>query len=168
MIKNIVIGVLVLIVALLSYSNQSVRSFLGGPTPTGQAHTQLETFQQGLIVGNGTGSGANKGTAYQLIRSGTCSLQANASITATTTKQYSCTGSDLTGYVGTSRDIVRVALAASTTLASQYLVKYAFGTTTTSASLEVGLLNLTGVSAVPAATNGFGSSTQFQIFRPYP
>jgi hypothetical protein len=106
----------------------------------------------------------SNGTAYKLIKSGTCTLRADFSIAATSTRNVSCTG--ITGYTGAAGDVVRLQLAASTTLASQYLVKSASASTTASGSIEAALVNLTGGAAVPAATNGFGSSTVYQVFRP--
>lgn len=159
--KNLVIGVLALLTLLSGYFALRNNGFLGA-NATGQAHYQLENFLQGLTVG--TSGGATKGTSYRLIRSGTCTLIGDSSITATSTGLASCTG--ITGYVGASGDVVRLQLAASTTLASQFVVKSAYASTTASGSIEAVLINLTGANRVPSSVNGFGSSTVFQIFRP--
>lgn len=105
-------------------------------------------------------SGAVSGTKYSYIKSGTCFLLADSSHAATTTKNFDCA---VTG--ARSGDLVRMSLAASTTLASQYIIKSAQASTTAN-FLTVQLLNLTGTSAVPSATNGFGSSTSYMLFRP--
>lgn len=162
--KNIAIGVLAittLLFGFLYFHSGSSSVAAGSPQPTGPQHYQMESFLLGLQTGS-------RGTPLSLYASGTCSLQANSSIAATSTKTFSCTGATLWNgatYTGVSTDIVDVQLAASTTLASQYVVKSAQASTTANGSIEMTLINLTGGAATPAATNGFGSSTQFQIYR---
>lgn len=160
MTKNIVIGVLVVITLLFGYfafvqSPSQAFGNVGGPQ-----HYQQEAFLQGLQLGQ-------RGTPLALYASGTCTLKADFSIAATSTRNVSCTGITLQGgatYTGAAGDLIDIQLAASTTLASQYVVKSAQASTT-AGSVELQLLNLTGGAATPAATNGFGSSTQFQIYR---
>jgi hypothetical protein len=160
--KNIVIGVLALIVlAAGAYTFASHTRLLGAGNPTGPAHEQMETFKQGLLIGQ-------NGTGFSLYASGTCVLKGDFSITASTTRNVSCTGITLRDgrtYTGASTDIVDVQLAASTTMASQYWVKSAQASTSANGSVELQLVNFTGTNATPAATSGFGSSTQYQIFR---
>lgn len=102
--------------------------------------------------------GGSTGTRVGPIIVGTCTLTSNASIAATSTGTGTCaTTGTLAG------DIVVVSLATTTTnLNAQYSL---IGTVAATDSTTVRLLNLTGVAAVPAATSGFGSSTQYQVFR---
>lgn len=146
-----------MVIAISSYF-PSISHLSGGAT--GPAHYQQESFWQGLQLGQ-------RGTPLNLYASGTCTIRADFSIAATSTRYASCTGITLqngTTYTGLATDIVHVQLPASTTLAAQYLVRSSVASTT-AGSVEVGLLNLTGTAATPAATNGFGSSTLYQIYR---
>lgn len=162
--KNIAIGVLAittLLFGFLYFTAGSTAPGAGTPQPTGPQHYQMEAFLQGLQAGA-------RGTPLSLYASGNCTLQANASIAATSSAKVSCTGVTLWNgatYTGAVGDIVDLQLAASTTLATQYVIKSAAASTTANGSIEVVLLNLTGGAATPAATPGFGSTTQFQIFR---
>jgi hypothetical protein len=161
MIKNIVIGVLAVTTLLFGYFATTGQSIAFSGVSTGPAHEQQETFKQGLQLGQ-------RGTPLTLYASGTCTLQGNFSITASTTRSVSCTGITLqnnTTYTGAAGDIVDVQLVASTSLASQYLVKSAQASTTANGSVELQLMNMTGTSATPSATFAFGSSTQVQIYR---
>ena len=100
----------------------------------------------------------SSGTTLTQVLSGTCSLVSNTSIAATSTGTGTCV---TTGSV--AGDVVIVSLATTTTkLAAQYSV---IGTVAGTDSTTVRLLNLTGTAAVPSATNGFGSSTQYWIVR---
>ena len=146
---------------LFGYLSLTSQGNLGVANPVGPAHYGLESFWQGIQLGQ-------RGTPLSLYLSGTCTLQGNFSFAATTTRSVSCTGITLQNgatYTGTSADIVNAELVASTTMASQYLVKSVAASTTATGSIEMTLVNLTGATAVPSATNGFGSSTQFQIYR---
>lgn len=98
------------------------------------------------------------GTRGTLVLSGTCNLTSDSSIAATSTGTGSCS---TPGTVAGDR--VFVSLSTTTTkLAAQYsLIGTVAGTDTTT----VRLLNLTGTSAVPSATNGLGSSTQYYVYR---
>lgn len=124
---------------------------------SGDINTVPVKFIQGLTVGNPS-NGADR---YTFVASGTCSLLANFSITATTTRSVDCVASE-----AKSGDIVFVNLARSTAMAQQYVVR-ASSASTTNGYISVDLLNLTGATAVPTATSGFGSSTVYQIFRPF-
>lgn len=102
--------------------------------------------------------GLTSGNAITQIIKGTCSLVSDASIAATSTGTGTCaTVGSLAG------DLVFINLATTTTkMAAQYaLVGAVAGTDSTT----VRLLNMTGVAAIPSATNGFGSSTQYMIVR---
>ncbi len=97
-------------------------------------------------------------TGLTFVKSGTCSLVSDASIAATSTGTGTCaTSGSLAG------DRVFIEIATTTTkVAAQYTVA---GTVATTDSTTVRLINLTGGAAVPSATNGFGSSTEYSIFR---
>lgn len=100
----------------------------------------------------------SSGSTLSLIAAGTCSLVSDSSVAATSTGTGTCvtTGSQ-------AGDVVMISLATTTTkIAAQWAV---IGTVAGSDSTTVRLLNLTGTAAVPSATNGFGSSTQYQVFR---
>jgi hypothetical protein len=121
-------------------------------------------FPNGISIGTteaqtGKLTVGTSGTAFGPAFTGTCTLIANYSIAATSTGNVDCS---VTGVV--SGDKVFVSLPASTTIASQYAVK-GVSASTTSGFITVSLLNLTGTAAVPATTNGFGSSTQYWIVR---
>jgi hypothetical protein len=99
-----------------------------------------------------------KGTKLTLVGSGTCSLVSNSSIAATSTGTGTCV---TTGSI--AGDQVVISLATTTTkIAAQWAL---VGTVATTDSTTVRLLNLTGTAAVPSATNGLGSSTQYAIYR---
>lgn len=112
-------------------------------------------FADGISVGQSSYTPAN----ITLIKMGTCTLLANSSITATSTGSVDCA---VTG--ARSGDIVVMQLAASTTLASQYVIKSTKASTTAD-YITAQLINLTGTTATPSATNGFGSSTAYQLYR---
>lgn len=113
-------------------------------------------FIKGLHIGNPLTQNAKR---LELVSEGTCTLLANFSITATTTRSVDCAVSE-----ARSGDVVFVQLARSTAMAQQYVVKSA-NASTTSGFISVDLLNLTGASAVPSATSGFGSSTTYVLYR---
>lgn len=103
--------------------------------------------------------GGSNGSRIGPIISGTCSLVSDSSIAATSTGTGTCA---VTGAV--AGDIVMVSLSTTTTkIAAQWQV---IGTVATTDSVTVRLLNLTGTAAVPSATNGFGSSTQYYLIHP--
>lgn len=148
--KNyIVVGIAVLALILSTYGlvggNQS-SSTLGNATPGTR-------FPHGITIGLPANSPSN----IAKILSGTCTILANTSIAATSTANFDCA---ITGV--TPGDIVTVASQASSTLASQFVIK---GVTASSTAgfVTFSMLNLTGAAAVPAATVGVGSSTQYQI-----
>lgn len=161
------IGVMVFIAMVFSVS-----TFFKGSNdlPTGAAGNLLFEDYFPLIRQNGglntalsiktTGNltVGSSGTALSLVAAGTCSLVSNSSIAATSTGTGTCA---TTGSV--AGDVVMVSLSTTTTkLAAQWVI---VGTVATTDSTTVRLLNLTGTAAVPAATNGLGSSTQYQVFR---
>lgn len=103
--------------------------------------------------------GGSSASRFSLIKTGTCDLTSNSSITATTTGSATCaTTGSLAG------DVVIVGPLATTTtkITAQYeMLGAVAGTDTTT----VTLLNLTGGNATPGSLSGFGSSTPYQIFR---
>lgn len=122
----------------------------------GTATTTISTA--GAIATPSLQVGLTSGTAITQIIKGTCSLVSDASIAATSTGTGTCaTVGSLAG------DKVFINLATTTTkVAAQYAIVGAVaGTDTTT----VRLLNLTGGAAVPSATDGLGSSTQYMIIR---
>jgi len=151
--KNYFFGLIAVVALVLSLvglvgGNQS-GNVLGG-------RTNYDTVQvSGLVVGSSASA-----TNLSLVKTGTCSLIAVSSIAATSTGYAYCTG--LTGVQ--SGDIVDITLTASTSLASQYVVK-GVSASSTAGAIDVSLLNLTGAAATPAATNGFGSSTEYKVYR---
>lgn len=112
-----------------------------------------------LQVDAGTFQLSSSGSALTLIKKGTCSILANASVGATSTANFDCS---FTGVK--SGDTVMAHLTASSTLASQYVIK-GYVASTTDGWITFSILNLTGGAATPAATNGFGSSTEISILR---
>lgn len=151
MTKNIIITAIVALVVSLIVgfifvkSNQSFGSL---------SERLIRTVS--LQIGN---DGVTQGTRFTFVKTGTCSLLAHSSIPATTTRSVDCA---ITGI--RSGDLVDLNLAASTTLASQYVIKSSQASTTNGWA-TVQLLNLTGGTAVPANTNGFGSSTVYKLYR---
>lgn len=119
------------------------------------ASTPGTRFPHGITVGLPPNIPSN----YALIESGTCFLLADFSITATTTRNVDCAITD-----AVAGDRIQLTLAASTTLASQYIVKSSQASST-SGFATAQLVNLTGGNAVPSATNGFGSTTEYRLFR---
>lgn len=143
----IVVG-LIAIIGVFSPVGQSAIKSIGGVTN----YDELDATAIKI--------GGSNGSRIGPIIETTCNLQANFSITATTTRNVSC---PVTGVV--SGDNVWVTLPATTSIASQYVLVGAVASST-SGSVEVSLLNLTGTSATPAATVGFGSSTIVRISHP--
>ena len=124
----------------------------GGVTNALQIDSGATTFAGSLAIGS-------TGSALTLVKKGTCTILANSSIAATSTANADCA---FTGVL--SGDVVMAHLAASTTLASQYVIK-GYNASTTAGFVTFSILNLTGGAAVPGATVGFGSSTEVEIFR---
>lgn len=152
-----VIGVVAVLALVISIGNsvggnQSVS--LGGTT-------NYDTVSAtSLQVGSGCGDSYSTctGTAITQILKGTCSLVSDTSIAATSTGTGTCAISGLV-----AGDKVFVSLATTTTkLAAQWAI---IGTVAGTDSATVRLLNQTGTAAVPSATNGFGSSTQYWVVR---
>lgn len=162
---KIALGIVALAVVIAGVAVSQRAGLFGASGPT---HYQKESFLEGLSVGTGrqlnvSRAGAltigSTGSALSVVSKGTCSILANASVAATTTANFDC------AYTGVqSGDIVMAHLTASSTLASQYVLKGVVASST-SGWITFSILNLTGGSAVPAATNGFGSSTEVIIFR---
>ncbi len=142
-VTTIVIG----IIAILGFFHSSPSADLGNRTPGTE-------FPHGITIGTPTYSPTN----LALIQAGTCSLVSDVSIAATSTGTGTCT---TTGSL--AGDIVMVSLATTTTkVSAQWTLA---GTVAGTDSTTIRLVNLTGTAAVPSATNGFGSSTQYQVFR---
>lgn len=140
----------------------AIIAIVGVFTPVGQSAVGLfggvtnydEVDATAIKIGGANGSRVGP------IISTTCPLQANFSIVATTTRSVPCA---VTGVV--AGDIVQVTLPATTTIAGQYVIVGATASST-SGQIDISILNLTGQSAVPAATNGFGSTTNVTIMHP--
>lgn len=152
--QKVFLGVLTA-VAVLALVIGSVALVGGNQSADLGASTPGTRFPHGVTFGDPSYSPTN----LALVKAGTCTILADASVAATSTKNFDCA---FTG--ARSGDIVVAALQASSTLASQYVIK---GVTASSTAdyLTFSILNLTGGAAVPAATNGFGSSTQVELFR---
>jgi hypothetical protein len=147
--KNLWVAlVVVAIIAVGGYFFPQVTGLLGASTPGTR-------FPHGITIG----LPSNSPTNYALIQSTTCNLQANFSITASTTRSVPCAVSS-----AVSGDLILVLMPATTTLAAQYLVLGATASST-AGQVDVSLYNATGGSAVPAATATFGSSTPIMLFR---
>lgn len=158
--KNI--GVVALVIAIIALFTPVM--------PDGKSATDLVVgsvgtrFPNGLAVGSTATVTQNKltvgnsGTAVGQIIFGTCTLVSDSSITATTTGTGTCAA---TGAL--AGDNVQVTIATTTSkMAAQWTVIGAIASTD---SITIRLLNETGTNAVPSATSGFGSSTQYRIFR---
>lgn len=145
--------IVALFVVVLVGNNQSAPKFSGLTNYDGLVIQPVESTDVFKVTDGTYGSG------YRLISTGTCSLLAHSSIPATTTRSVDCVIPE-----AVSGDIIFMNLAASTTLASQYVIKSSQASST-SGFATAQLLNLTGGTAVPANTNGFGSSTVYQLFR---
>lgn len=169
MIKKIVYSLIGLaVLCLIAYGLFHTKTnVLGGANQCASGQTCLPSMEftgansgvtNTLQIDSGTFQ-LGSGSSFSLIKSGTCSILANASVTASTTSNFDCA---FTGVQ--SGDNVQAQLSASSTLASQFVIK-GVTASTTSGWITFSLLNLTGTSAVPAATNGFGSSTAVVIFR---
>lgn len=153
-----VIGAVALLALIISIgnsvggSNQSVS--VGGTT-------NYDIIKAtGLSIGSGCGDGYSTCTGSSITQmfTGTCSLVSDSSIAATSTGTGTCA---ITGLV--AGDKVFVSLATTTTkLTAQWST---VGTVAGTDSATVRLLNSTGAAAVPSATNGFGSSTQYWVIR---
>lgn len=152
MLKNILTSVLsALIVVGLAFGFHS-------PAPLGnRVETTLNEFGKGLQLTDA--NLGTRGTILKMIKTGTCTLITYGTISATSTGSVDCA---ITGV--RPGDLVDLNLAASTTLASQYAVKSSQASSTAGYATAQ-LINLTGAAANPAATNGFGSSTVYKIWR---
>lgn len=147
---KIALVVLGVIVGLLFSGAYIVNQSIKGGNVGGVYSTTLRNFES-IKVGDNGGE-------LTFIKAGTCNLTSDTSIAATSTGTGTCA---ITGAL--AGDIVTVSLATtSTNINSQFLVE---GTVATTNSATVRLVNLTGVARVPASVSGFGSSTQYQIFR---
>ncbi len=113
----------------------------------------------GSMTDLGTLKIGSSGSSVSQIINTTCDIPGNASVAATSTKNFDCAISGVQ-----SGDKVYVTEQASSTLATQYVIKGATASTT-NGFVTFSVLNLTGAAAVPSATPGFGSSTQVLIVR---
>lgn len=104
--------------------------------------------------------GGTNGSRVGPIISTTCTLLANTSITASTTANVDCVVAGVN-----PGDIVTGNLQASTTNASNYDIR-GISASSTAGFITFSLYNQTGANAVPAATNGFGSSTEVMVMHP--
>lgn len=148
--SKIAFVVLGVIVGLLFSGAYIVNQSIKGASVGGVYSTTLRNFES-IKVGD-------NGEELTLIAAGTCNLTSNTSIAATSTGTGTCTTTgSLTG------DVVMVSLATTTTnLNAQFVLA---GTVAAADSTTVRLVNLTGTARAPASVSGFGSSTQYQVFR---
>lgn len=145
--KNIVIGVLVVLTLVLGgfILTKKTPSFAGMP------FLETQYFRQGAAIGG-------RATVLKKVYTGTCTLVSNSSITATSTGTGTCaTPGTIAG------DQVFISLATTTTKQSANFIP--LGTVAGTDSTTVRLFNLTGGNLVPASVNGFGSSTQYTVYR---
>lgn len=148
--SKIAFVVLGVIVGLLFSGAYIVNQSIKGSSVGGVYSTTLRNFES-IKVGD-------DGDELTLVAAGTCSLVSNSSIAATSTGTGTCAA---TG--ARSGDVVTVSLATTTTnINSQFVLA---GTVAGTDSVTVRLVNLTGTARTPASVSGFGSSTQYQIFR---
>lgn len=143
MIKKIVVAIVALVVGFtvgMNLPDKSVGSL-----------SEMLTKTVSLQVGE-------KGTALRLVKSGACTLVSNSSIAATSTGTGTCA---ITGVL--AGDVVMVSLATTTTKMSAQIA--VVGTVASTDSVTVRLLNLTGTASTPGALSGFGSSTQYTVYR---
>lgn len=156
--KKFYIGLLIiLVIAVLAgyfLTRKSNNGNIGAISPSDVTATNFTeiTTSNGILVGT-------LGTGMAQILNGTCNIPANASVAATSTANFDCAVSNVQ-----SGDRVFASLAASTTIASQYVIR-SVQASTTAGFITFTLLNLTGTAAVPSATNGFGSTTAYYIVR---
>ena len=121
-----------------------------------ETDVQSTNFTQ-LYTANGIKIGSSGNGVTQALH-GTCTLVSDSSIAATSTGTGTCV---TTGSV--AGDQVFISLATTTTkMAAQWNI---LGTVAGTDTTTVRLQNNTGTAAVPSATNGLGSSTQYWIVR---
>lgn len=155
-----------IICAIIGWYTPPVHSAFGNLT-SGETN-YLNLGMTGLKVGPNCGDSfksttANgcKATAHFL--TATCSMQANLSVTATTTNYEFCTG--VTGV--TSSDNILATFASSTgvtTLKDNWVIVGAKASTTAGA-IDFTVMNLTGTNNVPSAVSQIGSTTNLVIFQ---
>lgn len=157
--KKIVYGgilIAVIIIAVVAFQQRTKEGVFGGVGtrfPNGIAiGTTATVTQNKFTLGNA-------GSAIAGINVGTCDILANASITASSTKNFDCAASGVV-----ASDKIFVTASALTGVGAQYVIKGAVASST-SGWITFSLINLTGGDAVPAATVGFGSSTSYAAFR---
>ena len=146
--KNVWIAMIVVaIIAVLGVFTPAGSKILGGVTN----YDELDATAIKI--------GGSNGSRIGPVISGTCTLVSDSSIAATSTGTGTCA---VTGAV--AGDMVFISLATTTTkMAAQWAL---VGTVATTDSVTVRLLNQTGTAAVPSATSGFGSSTQYLLIHP--
>lgn len=155
------ISVVALVIAGLLYFGGVMPSF-GSATACTDGYTCFTNVEvQGNQVTDGTTQMGSSGTAISKVLTGTCTLLANFSIAATSTRDVDCA---VTGVVEGDKVFLSLSTTTGNGIASQYSI---VGThaSTTSGFVTAKLLNLTGTAATPAATANFGSSTQYYIVR---
>lgn len=144
-IVSVVVGILFVILG-----NAFTSHSLGG-----RVEPVLNEFSNGIQLSQ-TGT---RGTVLKLMKTGTCTLLGDFSITASTTASVDCA---ITGI--RSGDLLDVNLAATTSLAAQFLVKSSQASTTSGYG-SVQLYNATGGNKTPSSVVGFGSSTVYRLWR---
>ncbi len=165
MIKNIitslVTAVIVSVIVLAASMGSPSAPNTNEPTDLGGTETILSKLQGGVQVGPG-----NSGTIYSLIKNGTCNILANASIVATTSKNFDCRIPATGSFSGIKPgDYIRANLVGTTTVNSLLLLTGVKASTTPGWATFT-ISNLTGAAVTPATgAIGFGSSTPYQIFR---
>lgn len=147
------------IIGLVGGHNQSASGVrLSGVTNYDSLTLAPTNATEGLKVGTTTPS-QFASTLNLVYATSSAFLIANASITASTTANVDA------AVVGVQPgDFVVGQLTASSTLASQFIVKGVVASST-AGFVTFSIYNATGGSLLPATTNGFGSSTQVWIFR---
>lgn len=153
-----VIGAVAILALIISIGNSVGGSNQSVPL---RGVTNYDTIKAtGIAIGSGCADSYSTCTGSSITQmfTGTCSLVSNSSIAATSTGTGTCS---ITGL--TAGDKVFVSLATTTTkIAAQWAI---IGTVAGTDSATIRLYNGTGADAVPAATNGFGSSTQYWVVR---
>ena len=151
--KNLTIG---LVIAILIAVSALFLPRIGnsvGVAPSGQVHYQMESFQQGVQLGQ-------RGTPIKAAYTGTCNLTGmNLSHTASTTKAYPCAA---TGVI--SGDQVFVTLSTSTPMHVNGWVIAGAKASSTAGFIDVVISNFTGTDRIPSSM-AVGSSTQYHALR---
>lgn len=163
---GVIAVVLLLVGGIVGYAFHGSSHSAFGATADCQQTTCLSgglSITSGLLQANGTLQIGSSGSSFSQVLSGTCTLTANFAITASTTRNVACA---ITGVL--TGDKVFISLPATTSAASSKFVVTGVTASTTAGQVDISLTNtnIDGLgNTIPAATNGFGSSTQYLILR---